>query len=210
MKGMFHDFLLSFPTSISIVLGVSLLVAIFIIPYLQYLFIKNGTKRKRTETKPYWRGAERVRQNNRNLFPPSHLILGCGTAIIIGGILLFNKLPQRLMPVAERNQFAVEITLPEGTAVERQRLLLTVWNIYYEKDKRVKSITSFIGCSSPRFHTAYAPSIAGSNYAQFIVNTSDDKATVDLLNHYALSTPTIFLKRWSDSNRWNTRMPTFL
>ena len=30
-----------------------------------------------------------------------------------------GKLPQRLMPIAERNQFAVEISLPTGTAVEK-------------------------------------------------------------------------------------------
>ncbi|MBP7780690.1 MAG: efflux RND transporter permease subunit [Paludibacteraceae bacterium] len=186
MKGMFHDFLLSFPTSISIVLGVSLLVAIFIIPYLQYLFIKNGTKKKKNGNKTV---LERVQNGYdktiETCFRHPYLILGCGTAIIIGGILLFNKLPQRLMPVAERNQFAVEITLPEGTAVEKTATIADSLEHILRKDKRVKSITSFIGCSSPRFHTAYAPSIAGSNYAQFIVNTSDDKATVDLLNHYA-------------------------
>ncbi|HOI28024.1 MAG TPA: efflux RND transporter permease subunit, partial [Paludibacteraceae bacterium] len=39
MKGMFKDFVFSFPISITIVLFISLLVAILIIPYLQYYFI---------------------------------------------------------------------------------------------------------------------------------------------------------------------------
>ena len=45
-------------------------------------------------------------------------------------------------------------------------------------------ITGFIGCSSPRFMDAYAPQMAGSNYAQFIVNTESDDATLDLLAKY--------------------------
>ena len=53
-----------------------------------------------------------------------------------------------------------------------------------EKDDRITSITGFIGCSSPRFMDAYAPQMAGNNYAQFIVNTQSDKATLELLSQY--------------------------
>ena len=53
-----------------------------------------------------------------------------------------------------------------------------------QKDERIVDITSFIGCSSPRFMDAYAPQMAGANYAQFIVNTKSDQATLDLLAEY--------------------------
>ena len=46
-------------------------------------------------------------------------------------------------------------------------------------------MASFVGCASPRFQTAYAPQIAGTNFAQFIVNTVSNQATEDLLNEYA-------------------------
>ena len=52
-------------------------------------------------------------------------------------------------------------------------------------DPRVVSVASFVGCASPRFQTAYAPQIAGTNFAQFIVNTVSNQATEDLLNEYA-------------------------
>lgn len=44
-----------------------------------------------------------------------------------------------------------------------------------EKDERIVDITSFIGCSSPRFMDAYAPQMAGANYALFIVNSTPTK-----------------------------------
>ena len=53
-----------------------------------------------------------------------------------------------------------------------------------EKDERITGITSFIGCSSPRFQTTYAPQMAGRNFAQFIVNTTSQQATLDLLADY--------------------------
>ena len=40
-----------------------------------------------------------------------------GLTFIVVGIILMGKLPQNLMPTADRNQFAVEIYLPTGTAI---------------------------------------------------------------------------------------------
>ena len=50
---------------------------------------------------------------------PPRMTMALGLLSIIIGIVLMGKLPQRLMPIAERNQFAVEISLPTGTAVEK-------------------------------------------------------------------------------------------
>ena len=74
--------------------------------------------------------------------------------------------------------------LPEGKGLEDTRQIADSMRHVLEKDSRVEGITSFIGCSSPRFMTCYEPQIAGDNYAQFIVNTKSDKATLDLLAHY--------------------------
>ncbi len=39
---MFNDFLQSFPWAITIILGISLSVALLLVPFLQYTFIKHG------------------------------------------------------------------------------------------------------------------------------------------------------------------------
>ena len=46
------------------------------------------------------------------------------------------------------------------------------------------SVASFKGCASPRFQTSYAPQIPGTNYAQFIVNTTGIRDTEALLDEY--------------------------
>lgn len=58
------------------------------------------------------------------------------------GIFLMGKLPQKLMPVADRNQFAVEIYLPTGSAVEKTAWAADTMEHVFRKDPRVTSVTS--------------------------------------------------------------------
>ena len=107
-----------------------------------------------------------------------------GVALILLSCLIIPTLKVRLFPYADRDQFAVEIFLPEGKGMADSEAICDSVRLALQQDERIKGITSFIGCSSPRFMDAYAPQIAGSNYAQMIVNTESDKATLALLADY--------------------------
>lgn len=52
------------------------------------------------------------------------------------------------------------------------------------QDKRVVDVISFIGTSSPRFNTLYAPQIPAKNYSQLIVITDTNKNTKKVLREY--------------------------
>lgn len=182
VTGMIHDFLLFFPWSVTIVLCVSLLVAILLVPFMQFWFIR---KPMAGAAKGFSLLGALQKYYNRLLracFTHPYVTLGTGLVSIVAGVMLMGTLPQRLMPVADRNQFAVEIYLPTGTAIERTSLVADSMERLLRRDPRVVSVTSFKGCSSPRFHTAYAPQIGGTNFAQLVVNTTGSKATVDLLD----------------------------
>ncbi len=112
------------------------------------------------------------------------LTIGGGICLILLSMLILPTLKIRLFPYADRDQFAVEIFLPDGKGLAETEVVADSVARVLEKDERVTGITAFVGCSSPRFMDAYAPQIAGSNYAQFIVNTKSDKATIDLLATY--------------------------
>ena len=98
--------------------------------------------------------------------------------------IIVPSLKIRLFPYADRDQFAVELFLPDGKGLNETEQLADCVRDSLASDERVVGITSFIGCSSPRFMDAYAPQIAGENYAQFIVNTKSNKATLELLAKY--------------------------
>jgi multidrug efflux pump subunit AcrB len=112
------------------------------------------------------------------------LTIGGGIGVILLSGLIAPTLKIRLFPYADRDQFAVEIFLPDGKGLAETEVIADSVQHVLQQDERITSMTGFIGCSSPRFMDAYAPQMAGNNYAQFIVNTKSDKATIDLLAQY--------------------------
>ncbi len=107
-----------------------------------------------------------------------------GIVSVIAGTWIFVSRPFQLMPIAERNQFAVEIFMPSGTSVERTTQVADSLERILSKDDRIVSIASFHGCASPRFQATYAPQVGGPNFAQFIVNTKSNEATIEVLDEY--------------------------
>ena len=189
--GQMHDFLLSFPWAITIVLVISLAVASLVVPFIQFWFIRKPIEEKinpKTGKKAFSFLDVLQKYYDKLLtfcFVHPKATVGIGILAIIVGALWIKSEPQQLMPEAQRNQFAVEIYLPTSSSLEKTENIADQLERILRKDKRVVSVTSFKGCSSPRFHTAYAPQIAGKNYAQFIVNTTDDDATESMLDDYA-------------------------
>ena len=183
MKGMFHDCLEDFPVTITINLMVSLALAVGIIPFLETRIIKPGTVKTDGNAITKWVQRTYDRVLEFTFHRPWVTVFG-GVALILLSCLIIPTLKVRLFPYADRDQFAVEIFLPEGKGLADSEAICDSVRHTLEKDELITSITSFIGCSSPRFMDAYAPQIAGSNYAQMIVNTKDEKATLDLLAKY--------------------------
>lgn len=186
MHGMQLDFILSFPWAISIILGISLLVALLLTPWLQYSFIHKSVKAENKKRKtPLDFLQEGYGWLLAKCFAHPYIALSTGGLLaLVGGALFFN-LPQRLMPIADRNQFAVEFYLPKGTSIEQTAIVADSLEHILRKDNRIISVTSFIGQGSPRFHATYAPQLGGTNFAQFIVNTKGNDETKDILDEYA-------------------------
>jgi multidrug efflux pump subunit AcrB/outer membrane protein TolC len=186
LKGMFKDFVEMFPWTVTITLGISLLVAMMVIPFLQYYFIREGFHTAPDTRRKKFNILETIQNTyEKNLqwaFKRSGLTLGIGFMSVLCGIVLFTFIPRRLMPIAERNQFAVEIYLPQGTSLNTTAQVCDSLEHILGKDRRITSVTSFVGTSSPRFHVTYAPRIPAKNYAQFIVNTVSSRATEELLD----------------------------
>ncbi len=185
MTGVMKDFLASFPWAISIVLVVSLLVAALLVPFMQYYIIRrpaaSGTSGKFSMMVLLQKVYDRLIRLCFNHPVPT---LTVGFIAVISGIFLLLGRPMRLLPAAERNQFAVEISLPTGTSLERTAELADSLENILKKDSRIVSVASFKGAASPRFQNTYAPQFASINYAQFIVNTVSEKATEEVLSEY--------------------------
>ena len=183
LKGMFLDAMHDFPWTITINLMVSLVLAVTVIPFLEVKIIKPGKVSTGGNAITKW--VQRTYDKGLDwTFRHPMLTITGGIAIILISLLILPTLKVRLFPYADRDQFAVEIFLPDGKGLAETELIADSVHHVLEKDDRVLGITAFLGCSSPRFMDAYAPQLAGNNFAQFIVNTTDEYATLDLLAKY--------------------------
>ncbi len=183
MKGVFHDCLKDFPWTVTINLMVSLLLAVTVIPFLEVRIIKPDKVATGGNAITQWVQKTYDHVLDFTFRNPWTTIVG-GLIVILLSSIIIPTLKIRLFPYADRDQFAVEIFLPDGKGLNETEQLADCVRDSLAADERVTSITSFIGCSSPRFMDAYAPQIAGNNYAQFIVNTKSNKATLELLAKY--------------------------
>lgn len=187
VPGTAGEFLQTFPIVVSTALIVSIVVALFLVPYLNFVFIKKGLKKPKKEN-----GKKTFLNRLQGWFDYSlekafnhpKKVLLAGITLIVLAIIIFKNTPQQLFPEMERNQFAVEVYLPTGSSLNRTAEIMDSLENLLLKDKRITNVTSFVGNGSPRFHTVYAPHMPAPNYGQLLINTTSNEATREIVNEY--------------------------
>ena len=213
LPGTAGDFVRDLPITICVALAVSIVVALFVVPFLNFFFIKKGLKT-----------AEKIDDKKSMLdrlqvwfdqtlekafkYPKITILLGIGSILL--AIVIFKSIDQQLFPNVERNQFAVEVYLPTGSSLESTSKVMNTLESALKKDNRIATVTSFVGCSSPRFHTVYAPNMASTNYGQLLVNTTSNEATEKVCEEFdkkfASTFPNAHVK-WKILSMQSTKAP---
>ena len=190
ITGPLGEFVQLFPFAVLYALVASIFYASWATPYLSFHYIR---PRREEQMNAFERMQNRFFTRLQNGYKAllqrcfDHpiivwLLLG-GTTVI--GLVLMGHLNLQLLPKAEREFFAVEIHLREGASLHETAVVADSLAQILRADKRVESVTAFIGQSSPRFHATYSPQMPATNYAQLIVNTHSSKATSQVLKQYS-------------------------
>lgn len=189
ITGYLGDFVTYFPWVVAIALTASLLYAIFVVPSLEVRFIKSASVEQkslfsRIQNKFFTalQGAYDSAQDW--CFRHPRLTLGAGVGAVVLAVVLFLQLNIQMMPMADRDFFAVEVSLDSNAGLEDTKAVVDSLQNMFLKDSRIESVTSFIGSSAPRFTATYTPATPAPNYAQLIVNTRSIEATKSLLPEY--------------------------
>lgn len=189
ITGYLGDFVTTFPWVVAIALSISLMYAMLVVPSLEVRYISTA----RSEGAGWFSRLQSVffnaMQNGYEkmlavCFRHPKLTLLTGAAAVGLGILMFTQLNVQMMPKAARNCFAVEIYLDGNAGLDQTMAVSDSLQKILLSDRRVTSVTAFVGTSSPRFHATYAPQLPAQNYAQFIVNTVSTMATESVLKDY--------------------------
>jgi multidrug efflux pump subunit AcrB len=186
LTGISKDFIRLFPVTIMIALTLSLLISMLLVPFFNTLFIKKGLLHGKNDEKRTFldRLQDFFNSHIGNAMKHYRLTIFFGVMAVVIGIAIMSVLPQQLFPKVERNQFAMEVYLPSGYNLSQTDSVVKGMERIMKKDRRIITYTSFIGSSSPRFHTVYAPNLPAKNYAQILVKTESEDATEKVIIDY--------------------------
>tara|TARA_R110002124_G_scaffold170518_5_gene337995 strand:+ start:8081 stop:11278 length:3198 start_codon:yes stop_codon:yes gene_type:complete len=189
LNGIAKEFIQALPIAVAVALFASLLVALLLTPYMCYVFIKKGLKHKvsdQLEKKSLLDRLQHVFNNTLDFsfrWPKATLLIGLLSVGLAMVVAIFG-LEQELFPTAERNQFNIEVWLPNGGSLQQTEEVVTRVEAEIKGDERVVGVASFVGTSSPRFHSTYAPETPRKNFAQIFITTTGKEATQELADEY--------------------------
>jgi outer membrane protein TolC/preprotein translocase subunit SecF len=188
LTGSVGEFISSLPIAISVALGTSFVVAMLLTPLTARFFIHQGLRDHEEEKNTGKRKMTPIdhmqRQYNRIItWAMAHKreVLIAGGLTFVIGVGLLKLVPQQFFPLAERNQFVMDVWLPEGTKIEATDATVRRIEAVLGGEPLVSSYTSFLGFSAPRFYYNVNPQAPAANYAQILVNTKKVKGTPQLV-----------------------------
>jgi outer membrane protein TolC len=191
LNGAMGEFIRALPITVALSLSISYLVAMFLTPMMSKAFIRTGLKSSEhgdSETPAKPSILDRMQRDYNRIIGKAmqhkKAVLVSTVIAFAGGVGLMMLVPQHLFPTAEREQFVIDVWLPEGTKIESTDATVRRIEADLAQEPVVKNYTSFIGSSFPRFYYNVNPQIPASNYAQILVNTNSVDKTPELV--YAL------------------------
>jgi len=188
LSGAVGEFIRALPIAVAIALATSYVVAMTLTPLTARFFIRQGLVNHASEAELSAEGFSPLAYmqgvyNRAITLAMLHrkLVLWAGAAIFAVGVLLLQFVPQQFFPLAERNQFVLDVWLPEGAKIEATDAVVRRIEAVLKTETQVVNATSFVGSSAPRFYYNVNPQPPATNYAQILVNTVQAKQTPALV-----------------------------
>jgi len=188
LTGMVGEFIIALPLTVSIALAASFLVAMVLTPLLCLTFIRKGLHdREEAGKKRGKRGRSLLDFMQLGYdraiawcMAHSRAAISACLVILLLAVALYQAIPQKFFPAAERNQFIVELWMPTGTKLEKTGQAVRKIESMLKNDRRVVNCAGFIGMGAPRFYYNFIPEPPGAHFAQVIVNTNTDEEAKQL------------------------------
>jgi multidrug efflux pump subunit AcrB/outer membrane protein TolC len=188
LTGAVGEFIRTLPIATATALGASFVVAMLLTPLMAHFFIRTGLRDHEEEAATGRRTPTPLDRMQRQYNKTITWAMGHKGAVLASGVLAFaaglgmlHLVPQQFFPLAERNQFVMDVWLPEGTRIETTDATVRRIEAVLGAEPLVKTYTSFLGESAPRFYYNVNPQLPAANYAQVLVNTQSVKGTPQLV-----------------------------
>ena len=175
-KGNSAEFTSSLFWVITIALVISWLVSVLVTPLIGNLLIK--TKANHDSSHDVY-DSKFYRIFRRTLIfclERRKLVLILTAACFVGSLFLFQFIRQEFFPPSIRKEILVEMRLPEGSSLRATQAVADRFAKRFAGDADVASFSHHVGEGVPRFILTIEPTLADSNYSQFVFVAADLKA----------------------------------
>lgn len=186
LSGATGEFIRALPLTVAIALSTSFIVGMLLTPMLSQFFIKQGLHQPGAHSEKKRRSPLEIMQAiyNRVIVVAMRrkaAAVVAGVLAIVAGAVVLRHVPERFFPFAERDQFVIDVWLPQGWKVESTDAAVRRIEDVLRQEKEVTNYTSFIGSSFPRFYYNVNPQLPDKNYAQMLVSTQSAEVTPKLI-----------------------------
>jgi multidrug efflux pump subunit AcrB/outer membrane protein TolC len=189
LTGSMGEFIDALPITVAVALSVSFVVAVLVTPLMCRFFIRQGLHDHAAVVDPNAKkkfsmlDSLQAAYNRTILYFLAHktFAVGVGVAGVLAGVAIFPLVPEQFFPSAERNQFVVDVWMPEGSRIEATAAAMGRIEQQLAQNHEIVHYASFIGQSAPRFYYNVNPQQPDAAYGQFIVNTESQEATPGLV-----------------------------
>lgn len=171
-------------SSLVIVIGVSLMFSWVFALTQNPFFIQEFVRRPRPEELK----ADLFNGKYYNLFRNSlhwviryrYVTIGCMVVLLVLSAWSFKFIPKVFVPALDKQYFSVDVWLPEGTHINETDKLVGKMADYIQQQPETEMISTYIGCTPPRYNLSNIAFGPQSNYAQLLVKCSTSKESRQL------------------------------
>ena len=186
LSGATGEFIRALPLTVAIALSTSFIVAMLLTPMLSQFLIRQGLHQSGAASNKKRHSPLEIMQSiyNRVIVIAMRwktAAVAFGVLAVAVGAFVLHHIPERFFPFAERDQFVIDVWLPEGGKVEATDAAVRRIENVLRHEKDVVNFTSFIGSSAPRFYYNVNPQLPDKNYAQVLVSTESPEVTPGLV-----------------------------
>jgi outer membrane protein TolC/preprotein translocase subunit SecF len=159
------DFTRSIPVVVIMTLTISYLFAMTVTPVLSEVFLRPGESRATALTSALARILSGLALRR------TRIVLAVVTVLVATSVLAAGTVRQQFFPSADRNQFVVDIKLPEGAHLSATDNASAILERALLDRPEVIHVGAFIGRSAPRFYYNIQSVPWSPHFAQLMVTT---------------------------------------
>lgn len=187
MQGVAGKFVKTLPILVSIALFGSYITALTVVPSIgnHILKVKEkdvGGKKWSTKIKKIFR-LNQISSSLMNFYggclkfalkAPKTVVLFF-VALLIGSLSVVPSLDIQLFPPVERAQYAIDVTVQDGSNAEKTEQIVKQIGDILTEDSSVSSYAYKVGDGFPKYYVTFVSNDPASNKAQFLVNGSQSE-----------------------------------